>query len=97
MTKYYYDRNVLYIAPCCAPLVMMRTAILLDGPCGNAFALLGRARIYALQMNRSEAWIASLVDDMMSGDYEHLLTIFYDEFSAYVELYRSIGVKYKVE
>jgi hypothetical protein len=76
---------------------MTRTAIFLDGPCGNAFALLGRARIYGLQMKMSDAWIANLLDDMISGDYEQLLAIFHREFCAYVDLYRAIGVKYKVE
>ena len=57
----------------------------LTGPDGNAFALLGYAKKYAKQL---EIDPQPILDDMMSGDYEHLLEVFEEQFGSFVTLYR---------
>jgi len=59
----------------------------LTGPDGNAFALMAYARRFATQLGwkvRGEA----LINEMMSGDYEHLLEVFDNAFGEYVILER---------
>ena len=48
----------------------------LDGPAGNAFALLGLARNTFKQLGWSEEKIKEVMGDMTSGDYEHLIEVF---------------------
>jgi len=55
----------------------------LTGPDGNAFALMGYAKRFAKQLG-----IKSPVDEMMEGDYEHLLQVFDDNFGDFVTLER---------
>jgi hypothetical protein len=62
----------------------MRT-INIDGPDGNAFALLGMAKIWSKQLGLDHKIIC---DKMTSGDYEHLCEVFEDHFGDYVELER---------
>jgi hypothetical protein len=57
----------------------------LTGPDGNAFVLLGKARSLAKQLGLPNQEIE---DDMMSGDYEHLLEVFEKYFGSFVTLYR---------
>jgi len=57
----------------------------LNGPEGNAFALMGYARGYAKQLGIDGD---KIVDDMMSGDYEHLVDVFDENFGSFVTLYR---------
>lgn len=57
----------------------------LTGPDGNAFALMGYARKYARQLEIDSKLI---IEDMMSGDYEHLLEVFEKHFGSFVTLYR---------
>lgn len=57
----------------------------LTGPDGNAFALLGMARKFAKQLGIPHQPIE---DDMMSGDYEHLIQVFDREFGNFVILAR---------
>ena len=57
----------------------------LTGPDGNAFALLGYAKKYAKQL---EIDSQPILDDMMSGNYEHLLEVFEENFGSFVTLYR---------
>ena len=57
----------------------------LTGPDGNAFALMGYAKKYAKQL---EIDPQPILDDMMSGDYEHLLEVFEEQFGSFVTLYR---------
>ena len=57
----------------------------LTGPKGNAFYLLGVARKLAKQLDLSNQKIE---DDMMSGDYEHLLEVFDKYFGSFVILER---------
>jgi hypothetical protein len=57
----------------------------LTGPQGNAFFLLGTAKNLAkkLGLNGNE-----ITKEMMSGDYEHLLEVFDENFGIFVTLYR---------
>jgi hypothetical protein len=57
----------------------------LTGPDGNAFALLGIAANLAKQLYLDKKTIQS---EMMSGDYEHLVSTFDKHFGEFVTLYR---------
>jgi len=61
----------------------------LSGPQGNAFALLGCARkLFRQGLASSERLWGDIELDMMSGDYEHLITVFDNEFGECVDLIR---------
>lgn len=47
----------------------------LVGEDGNAFAIMGRWKTAARKAGWSQAEIAKVIDDAMSGDYEHLLYV----------------------
>ena len=57
----------------------------LTGPQGNAFVLLGIARDLARQLKRDPDVIT---EEMQSGDYENLISVFDREFGDYVDLVR---------
>jgi hypothetical protein len=57
----------------------------LTGPDGNAFALLGYARHYAKQLGLNGK---DIQNQMMEGDYEHLVSTFDKYFGDYITLYR---------
>lgn len=57
----------------------------LTGPHGNAFYLLGVAGNLAKQLGKDSA---AINEEMMSGDYEHLVEVFDREFGHFVILYR---------
>ncbi len=57
----------------------------LTGPDGNAFALMGYASRFAKQLDLDDK---AILDDMKSGDYEHLLEVFDDNFGDYVDIFR---------
>ena len=57
----------------------------LTGPQGNAFFLLGTAKNLAKQLGLDGNEITK---KMMSGDYEHLLEVFDENFGMFVTLYR---------
>ena len=59
----------------------------LTGPDGNAFALMSYAKRFATQLGWKDRGSA-LIEDMMSGDYEHLLEVFDNAFGEYVILER---------
>ncbi len=61
------------------------TEIDLTGPDGNAFVLLAKAKRYANALNYDADVIC---DDMMSGDYDHLIAVFDEHFGHIVTLYR---------
>ena len=65
----------------------MRPGIEIDltGPDGNAFALMGYAKNLARQLDIDSK---PIIEDMMSGDYEHLLEVFEEHFGSVVTLYR---------
>ena len=60
----------------------------LTGPEGNAFVLLGYAKRYAKQLGMNGVEAEALINDMTSGDYEHLLELFDKHFGSFVTLYR---------
>ncbi len=49
---------------------------------GNAFAILGRARRAARDFGWSEEKIREVVDEAMSSDYDHLLSVIMEHFDA---------------
>ena len=57
----------------------------LTGPEGNAFVLLGYAKQYGKQLGLD---FKAIQEEMMSGDYEHLIEVFDREFGNYVVLER---------
>lgn len=62
-----------------------RIKIDLTGPDGNAFALMVYARQYAKQLGLNKA---EIIDEMTSGNYENLVSVFDRYFGDYVDLYR---------
>jgi hypothetical protein len=57
----------------------------LTGPDGNAFALMGMATRWAKQMKLDKD---AIMAEMMSGDYENLLSIMEKYFGDYIIMYR---------
>jgi hypothetical protein len=57
----------------------------LTGPDGNAFSLMAYASRFAKQLGRDDK---AIIEEMMSGDYEHLLEVFDREFGSFVVLER---------
>lgn len=57
----------------------------LSSPDGNAFALIGYATRFARQLNLDATQIR---EEMMAGDYEHLVAVFDKYFGDYVILER---------
>jgi len=57
----------------------------LTGPDGNAFVLMGIASNLAKQLGKDGNVIR---EEMMSGDYEHLIAVFDREFGDFVILER---------
>ena len=57
----------------------------LQGPQGNAFALMAYADDFLRQMGRRDEFRA-MRTDMMSGDYDNLIRIFEENFGEYVTL-----------
>lgn len=57
----------------------------LNGPEGNAFVLMGKAKTWAKQMGLDAD---AIITDMQSDDYEHLLDVFDEHFGDFVTLYR---------
>lgn len=58
----------------------------LDGPVGNAFALLELAAKYLKQLEKSEDDIETILAEMKSGNYDNLLIVFERELGEYVIL-----------
>ena len=57
----------------------------LTGPDGNAFALMGYAKQFAKQLGLDSS---KIINEMTSGDYEHLLEVFDKNFGSFVILER---------
>ncbi len=57
----------------------------LTGPQGNAFYLLGTAKNLAKQLGLNEV---EIMEEMKSGDYDHLVQTFDNYFGSVVTLYR---------
>ncbi|MBH2008332.1 MAG: hypothetical protein I8H71_01395 [Xanthomonadaceae bacterium] len=62
-----------------------RPQIDITGPDGNAFALLGYANRFCKELGRDAAPVLAR---MKSGNYEHLLEVFDEEFGSFVDLVR---------
>lgn len=60
----------------------------LQVPEGNAFVLLGIADRFAKQLDYSEYDQKKLMEEMKSGDYEHLIQVFDEHFGHIVDLQR---------
>ena len=63
----------------------MSRVIDLQGPNGNAFALMGHAVDLLRQLDRRDE-VHAMRTDMMSGDYDNLIRIFEKNFGDYVTL-----------
>ena len=59
----------------------------LTGPDGNAYALMAYAKRFATQLKWKDKG-AALINEMMEGDYEHLLEVFDNAFGEFVILER---------
>ena len=59
----------------------------LTGPDGNAYALMGYAKRFVKQLGWKDNGSA-LINEMMEGDYEHLLEVFDNAFGEFVILER---------
>jgi len=57
----------------------------LQGPKGNAFALMAQAEDFLRQMKRRDEFNA-MRTEMMSGDYDNLIRVFEKNFGDYVTL-----------
>lgn len=57
----------------------------LTGPDGNAFVLMSYARAFCKQLKKDHK---PIIDEMMDGDYDHLVEVFDREFGEFVVLYR---------
>jgi hypothetical protein len=55
----------------------------LNGPDGNAFALIGHAMRLAKQLGKDGK---AITNEMMSGDYDNLIEVFEREFGDFVIL-----------
>jgi len=60
----------------------------LTGPDGNAFVLMKYAQNFGKQLGWDRVKVQELINEMMDGDYEHLLQVFDREFGAFVILER---------
>tara|TARA_B100000941_G_scaffold290908_1_gene275805 strand:+ start:8030 stop:8254 length:225 start_codon:yes stop_codon:yes gene_type:complete len=68
------------------PLAERELVIDLDGPQGNAFFLLGQASRFAKQLGLDSN---KVIEEMKSGDYENLISVFDKFFGDFVVLERS--------
>ena len=57
----------------------------LSGPDGNAFVLLGYAKRLSRELDLDHKQI---LDEMMEGNYENLISVFDKYFGDFVDLYR---------
>ena len=60
------------------------TIIDLDGPEGNAHNIIGTAVMLGRECGYTEEMLKKLVNDMKSGDYINVLTVFNKEFGNFV-------------
>lgn len=60
----------------------------LTGAEGNAFVLLGYAKLWAKQLQYDDADIKKLLADMKSKNYEHLVEVLDKHFGNYVIFYK---------
>jgi len=65
--------------------VKSKLEIDLSGPEGNAYVLMGIAQKWAKQLGLDSK---AVIADMMSGDYEHLLSVMEKHFGDHIIMYR---------
>ena len=58
----------------------------LNGPDGNANALMRKAKYLGVKLDLSKDEIDSIVKEMMSGDYDNLVEVFKTNFGQLVRL-----------
>ncbi len=63
----------------------------LQGPQGNAYALIGIAKSLGKQLAFPMDKTEGIVVDMMQGSYQNLLTVFEHNFCEYVQLINKPG------
>jgi hypothetical protein len=61
----------------------------ISGPHGNAYYLIGAAAVFGQKLGRSLSEIDGVIDDMKSGDYDHLVKVFETHFSDHVQLIKT--------
>lgn len=64
----------------------MAIKIDVSGPQGNAFMLIQIAKKLGWQKQWTEDQIKQVIDEMMSGNYDNLLSVFQQNFADDVEL-----------
>ena len=65
--------------------VKSKLEIDLSGPEGNAFVLMGIAQRWAKELGLDSK---AVIAEMMSGDYEHLLSVMEKHFGDHIIMYR---------
>ena len=60
----------------------------LRGPDGNAYALMGYAKKLGKKLGLTASAIDAIINEMMSGDYEHLVATFETHFGEHITLVR---------
>ena len=63
----------------------LKREIDISGPKGNAYYLLGTAKVFAKQLGLDAE---AIEEEMRSSDYENLITVFDKYFGEYVDLVR---------
>lgn len=66
----------------------LKRTIDLAGPEGNAYFIIGQARLLGKELGWSKAQLEQLQKDMMSSDYEHLIQVFDEHFGDFIDLVR---------
>lgn len=69
-------------------MVVQKIEVDLRGPEGNAWALLALAGQLGRSLDMEKNEILQIKEDMISGDYEHLVDTFDRHFGDFVVLYR---------
>ena len=63
-----------------------RVEVNLNGPDGNAFALMRKAKYLGVKLDLSKDEIDNIVKEMLSGDYDNLVEVFITNFGQLVRL-----------
>lgn len=58
------------------------------GPEGNAYCILGAANNLSKQLGHSDSEKAAIRDEMTSGDYENLISVFDKYYGDFVDIVR---------
>lgn len=58
------------------------------GPQGNAYCVLGTAQNLSKQLGHTKEESKSIQDEMTSGDYENLISVFDKHYGDYIDIVR---------